>query len=130
MTAPCSVSALDGAALHAYQLHMAAHAAFKLTLRGDGNRRAFEWFQQTPQPGEMVFESGSAWLAFRRNPGRSLLAVGTLVRIAHEPYPGEWGDEKPPLERVYYIQNLDGIERRWTNAEFRRVPQSPEPWGE
>lgn len=105
-----------------------AHAARSLTLRGDGCKRAFEWFQQTPQPGDLVFESGAAHRAHRLDPGRALLAVGTLVRIAREPYPGDWGDEPAPLERVYYILGLDGREHRWTNAEFLRVPQAPAPW--
>lgn len=120
---------LEGAALHAYMLLMAAHTARCLTLHGDSYTPAFNWFQQEPAPGDLVFETGTAHRVYRGDPGRALLAVGTLIRTAWEPFPGDWSDEpKVPLERIYYIRGLDGREHRWTNAQFQRVPNSPEPW--
>lgn len=106
----------------ATMLRCAAYAAYALTLTGDAPRGAFEWFKKTA-PGNMVIETSTMFLRSRDPRG-----IGWLVKTAREPFPGDYGDEPAPLEDVWYIECLDGVIYRWTNAQFVRVPDSVTPW--
>jgi hypothetical protein len=37
---------------------------------------------------------------------------------------GDVVEDPPPTERAWYIRGPDGIERRWVNADFIRVPEA------
>jgi hypothetical protein len=111
------MSAIDPIELAATAIRHSTHAAYKLALRGD--HRAYIGFTN-PDIGEMACEHSTVYRPTTPNK----FAVGTLHRITQEPFPGEWGEDEPPLERVWYIVGLDGKEYRWTNAEFLRVSMS------
>lgn len=118
-------------------LHSAAMAAWNLcmTSRQPG---AFEWFNN-PQPGDMVFETSSSFIIhserFDKARRDDLLAIGVgrLVERCREPWPRNPDDSDDEhaergTELVWYIRNLDGQVRRWTNANFVRIPETPSPW--
>lgn len=71
--------------------------------------------------GDLVVELSTLYMQ-----DRDLDAVGRLVLVANEPidYP-EWEEEEDgprPMERVFYIDTLDGRRFRWTNARFLAAP--------
>lgn len=104
-------------------IRFAALAAYRLSLGGTPDaQKAFSWIKD-PKPGDMVCETSSAYQR-----ADHVIAVGELVRVIREPYPGDFGDEPVPLEQVFYIRCLDGVERRWTNADFIRIPETNTPW--
>lgn len=102
---------LRAAAYSAYHLSLCAHTV-----------EAFEWFKNV-QIGQLVIETST--IHFRQCNSHG---IGWLVEKTQEPFPGDWGDEKPPLEPCWYIKCFDGLIYRWTNADFVRVPDSVCPW--
>ena len=53
------------------------------------------------------------------------MRIGHLRCICQEPIAMEWDEQQDgpkPSETVYYIDGLDGAERRWTNASFVAIP--------
>ncbi len=70
------------------------------------------------RPGDWVLEiSAGRW----RDPEN---ALGRLLRLTWEPVrpaEPELGETEAPLERIFYIETLDGREFRWHNAHFIRV---------
>ena len=103
-------------------LRCAAYSAYTLTLTGSAPRGVFEWFKKV-EPGQMVIETSTI---FHRSCDQH--GIGLLVKKTREPFPGDYGDEEPPLEDCWYIKCLDGVVYRWTNADFVRVPESVSPW--
>jgi len=103
-------------------LRCAAYTAYSLTLNAHAENGAFDWFKKV-KPGQMVLETSTM---FSRSSDRH--GIGWLVKKTREPFPGDWGDEEPPLEDCWYIECLDGIIYRWTNADFVRVPEDIYPW--
>lgn len=96
----------------------ASHAAYTLAL-GSARTGVYKKFTD-PQPGDFVWESSTAYI-----PARDWHAVGRLLRIVQEPMQMEWNEAEDgprPMERVWYIELLDGRESRWTNCEFLKVP--------
>jgi hypothetical protein len=95
-----------------------------------------------PQPGDLVLEVSTITRQLRADPFDAC-GLGILRRVADEPaFTKEEHDEEqaalaaaipdepyepepydPPLERVQYIDRLDGSgEFRWHNAEFIAIP--------
>ena len=105
-------------------LRCSAYSAYSLTLSGGAQRGAFEWFKKVGI-GDMVLETSTMFQRSRDRHG-----IGWLVKKTREPFPGDWGDEEPPLEDCWYIECLDGVIYRWTNADFVRVPEEVCPWRE
>ena len=105
-------------------LRCAAYTAYTLTLNGHAPYGAFEWFKKV-DIGQLVIETSTM---FSRD--RDRYGVGWLVKKTSEPLPGDFGDEEPPLETCWYIECLDGVVYRWTNADFVRVPETATPWRE
>lgn len=53
--------------------------------------------------------------------------VGWLRKIAFEPME-EWPEDKdPPLEKIYYIEKLNGETYRWENSRFVKLPFPDRP---
>lgn len=102
-------------------LRCAAYSAYTLTLNS-GQQTAFEWFKKV-EPGQMVLEISTIFDRSRDRHG-----IGRLVKKTREPYPADYGDEQTPLEDCWYIECLDGVIYRWTNAGFVRVPEAVSPW--
>lgn len=105
-------------------LRCAAYSAYSLTLNGGAPPGAVQWFKAV-EPGQMVLETSTMFQRSRDRHG-----IGWLVKKTREPYPGDYGDDKPPLEDCWYIECLDGVIYRWTNADFVRVPETVSPWRE
>jgi len=104
-------------------LRCAAYSAYSLSLCAH-TVAAFEWFKNVA-PGQMVLETSTMFQRSRDRHG-----IGWLVKKTREPFPGDYGDDEPPLEDCWYIKCLDGVIYRWTNADFVRVPESVCPWRE
>ncbi|MGB1214951.1 MAG: hypothetical protein ACPG4X_16405 [Pikeienuella sp.] len=85
------------------------------------NQKALFEAMQSPNIGDIVFESSTI---YRRS--LDLDAVGILLKDCHEPAHTDWDEIEEggpcPSERVFYVQTLDGREKRWTNASFHCVP--------
>ncbi len=106
-------------------LRCAAYSAYTLALNGDSPPSAFQWFKRV-EPGQMVLETSTMFQRSRDRHG-----VGWLVKKTREPYPvgDDWDANEPvPLEDCWYIECLDGVIYRWTNADFVRVPETVSPW--
>ena len=105
-------------------LRCAAYSAYTLTLSGGAPPGAFQWFTRV-EPGQMVIETSTM---FQRS--RDRYGIGWLVKKTREPMPfDEWPDDEPvPQDDCWYIECLDGVIYRWTNADFVRVPETVNPW--
>lgn len=72
-----------------------------------------------PEIGDWVYEQSSSYLLppqWKAYP--ALHKIGKLLEITEEPVPN-WDpedEEGPPLEKVIYIEMLDGRTFRWANA--------------
>jgi hypothetical protein len=104
-------------------LCFAAYRAYTLSLQGTGlSHRNYE-FAKGIAPGQLVMEVSSIWMR-----KFDQIRVGYLETITREPFPGDWdGEEKVPMETVYYIKALsDGETKRWTNCDFIRLVEDEE----
>lgn len=109
----------------ANMLSHAAHMGYRLTLGGVppwmvavGKR------MREIQIGDLVQETSTY---YGRGGYAASMRLGRLLRIEQEPIAMEWDEKEDgptPLERVYYIKGLDGVEHRWTNASFVAIPEA------
>ncbi len=107
-----------------------AYAAYSNALMASGYALAARrQLERTiaPQPGDVVLETSTVWRWARyaeEAPRQQYPELGVLLRITHEPFPRQDGEENDGrLEIVHYVRPLDGsvLEYRWTNASFIRV---------
>lgn len=99
----------------------AIHAAYSMSLNGYGIGEKYRPTLEA-RVGDFVVEQTTFYRGVTRAV-HYLDSVGVLERITHEPVEGDWDDEPPPTERVWYIRTLDGRSYRWVNARFIGCPR-------
>lgn len=108
----------------AEMLNHLAHMAYMLTLGGVPPwMSAVGQRMRSPKDGDLVMETSTY---YGRGSYPPEMRIGRLVRSAREPVGMEWDeaeDGPKPTERVFYIKGLDGVEHRWTNADFIAIPE-------
>lgn len=108
----------------------AASAVYGLSLVGSGQGWSMAMHRRisAPEPDDVVCEISAVLTPTTQR-------VGRLLRIAMEPIDfGEaadpWNEDEEgrphPVEKVFYIADLEGTERRWVNAKFVALPAA---WG-
>lgn len=123
-----SMDALSAARL----VETLAYNLYLSTLGGSEGRRPREIREDisNPKPGDLVIETSTIYAAKASGGSeRGVTGIGRLIRVADEPVATreEWDDEDPiPTHKVYYIELVfgEGVEQRWHNASFIKVPET------
>ena len=115
----------------AEMIAQAAYVSYKMTLGTVPPLMSAHFRRMTvPRIGDWVLEVSTHSFGHKPRYPASM-RVGKLLRDVSEPIPMEWNEAEDgphPEERVYYIEGLDGVEHRWTNASFIAIPVVH--WGE
>ena len=78
-------------------------------------RARFSFMKSEAQIGDLVLITSAP-----RN--TELFRLGWLNEVGTQPFPGDWGDETPPIERYWQTETLhDGRLFKWTNVGVLRV---------
>lgn len=103
----------------------AAHNAFMNSLNGAAySERCREYCDRVrnPQVGDMVYEES---VVYARTKDRFFAGVGKLLKIQSESVRTAEqiaADGYDPKDTFWYIEGIDGQERRWSNCSFVAIP--------